>query len=231
MLRRAASRDSPSEHTTMCAVRRFPWFLTSPSYREWLRRALQLGRNHQLHEDELSSFFAQANLRDDMDLEMLHQSISSSVGHLRECSNILHPKGWFRSLVDIAERLPATVLITLPDADHTLIYASKYIENMLGYSCEDLVGSPCPMFLKGEEAAKIKLRHSITNSVPTMLKINCVSRHGIAIPCIIVCKPMYDLLCNYRFVVSVLTIDLSPERVCFLGEFLAIVPNVVFESR
>ena len=217
----------------MCAVRRFPWFLTSPSYREWLRKALQLVQNHHLYEDEISSFFTQANRRDDADLEMLHRSVVSSVGHLKECSSILHPRGWFPSFVDIAERLPATVLITLPDAEHTLVYASKYIEDMLGYSCKELVGSPCRIFTPGEieETSKIKLRQAIKNSVPTKLSIHFENRHGIEIPCIIACKPMYDLLCTYRFVVSVLTNDLSPERVRFLGEFLAIVPNVIFESR
>ena len=217
----------------MCAVRRFPWFLTSPSYRDWLRQALDLGRNHELYEDECSAFFSRANLRDDVGLESLHSSIASSVGHLRVCSSILHPKGWFRSFVAIAQHLPATVLITLPDAEHTLVFASKYIETMLGHPCKDWIGSPCPVFAQdeAEETAKAKLRHSIKNSVPTKLSIDCNSRDNIAIPCIILCKPMYDLLCTYRFVVSILTSDLSPERVRFLGEFLAIVPNVVFESR
>ena len=233
-MRRPASRGVRCDHAAKTAVRRFPWFLTSPQYREWLLGMMEWGYCTELSEDELLDSLTQDTRLHAIDIEDIRHSILSSIEHISRCSGLLHPQGWFRSFISFAEYLPATVLITLPDDDHTLVYANRYIEEMLGYSSMELVGSCCPLLLpkKSDDKTAIqKLQNAIKCSQPISLALTCRSKNDNLVHCHILSKPMYDIMCNYRFVVSIISNDLRQEKIHVLGQFLSITPNVIFESK
>ena len=210
-------------------ARRFPWFLTSSSYRKWCNTKMELPFETEGHDDRLSDFFSELQ-RANLD-EFIIQ-LASAIGRFPETSPLLLKCPWFRTFVEFVEHFPVAMYLILPDEAQgfPVVYANLHTRVITGYPRTELLGEQCPFFMcqDGKDTEKFDyLRQCLKDSIPFQTSVQSVRKNGSRFQGTFCCKPMYDVTSVYRFTLVAHLDIATSEQIELIGDFFSVVPNII----
>lgn len=217
-------------------VRLFPHFLSDPAYNEWCGAQMSLPMTASSSEIEFTLERLFVDNAIGANLESLYQLLHlTTLVQMPDCALLLKADGWLKTFSELVENIPLSVYMSIADEKKgfPVVYVNRHLELTTGYRRQELQGH-CNPFLNHSSVANPEvldnMREALSKSLPCKAKFRASYRDGKVVPVTLLSKPMYDTSSRLRYIFTVQTEDGSTANMAVIGGFMAIAPNIVYES-
>ena len=208
----------------------FPLFISSDFYKTWSMSHLEtVFRIEGL--DYFTKDFAMA-LLEKPDTTPLLVELKTAWAACPSLNHELDKDPWFIPFLETVENVPVAVYITLPQENEgfIMVYANTYTTSLSKFPRSSLIGSRCPFLCENKienTSKKSNIRRSLARSLPSTEAISCRRYDGSHFDGRLYCKPLYDVDCSYRYILTILTCNCSREHAKMIEHFISMVPDII----